>query len=233
MKRSSKETLEKLLLLHSQGLKNREIARKLDISHRTVAYHIVKNGLRANGAVGCKLDIINSDHAKCSRCFGVFPLKDWPTARDGKKYPYKLSYCRFCRKKQMYNRLNKYPESFMGDRLLKIKRRAKKENIEFNLTKDFLISLYKNQNGKCFYTDEILHLMNGQGRLQTGLSIDRVDNSKGYLIDNVVLCTSRFNTIKSNMTLEEIEKWMPPIYKKIQDWQRRGIFVFNCCQNYE
>lgn len=103
--------------------------------------------------------------------------------------------------------------------------------ITFDLTKDFLINLYDFQKGKCFYTDETLHLMNGKGRLPTGLSIDRVDNEKGYHADNVVLCTSRFNTIKSNMTLEEIRKWMPAIYEKIEEWRRRGVFVFNCCQH--
>jgi hypothetical protein len=72
--------------------------------------------------------------------------------------------------------------------------------------------------------------MNGKGRLSTGLSIDRVDNEKGYTIENVVLCTSRFNTIKSNMTLKEIEKWMPSIYERIRMWRRRGVFVFDCNQ---
>ncbi len=221
----------KLLELHKTGFKNRQIARELKLSHRTVAYHISKNGLRANGAVGCKLDIVDEFHIRCSRCKEVKLIKDWPMARDGQKYPYRLSYCHECRKKQMYERLNKNPESFMGDRFLKVKRRAKVEKVDFNITKEFLIDIYKKQHGKCFYTDEILQLTNGKGRLPTGLSIDRVDNSKGYIIGNIVLCTSRFNTIKSNMTLEEIEKWMPPIFYKIQEWRRRGIFVFNCCQH--
>lgn len=56
---------------------------------------------------------------------------------------------------------------------------------------------------------------------------------EGYTNDNVVLCTSRFNTIKSNMTIEEIEKYMPAIYKRIQMWRRRGIFVFDCNQSGE
>ena len=73
----------------------------------------------------------------------------------------------------------------------------------------------------------------GNGRNPNGLSIDRIDNSLGYSNENVVLCTSRFNTIKSNMTLEEIKKWMPPMYDRIQAWKRRGIFVFNCAQHDE
>jgi len=231
LKRSSQENRKKILELHTKGMKNREIARFLNITHRTVSHHIVKNGRRANGAVGCKLDVIDEFTARCSRCNEIKSLVDWPMAREGKKYPYRLSYCQACRKKQIYQRLNECPESFMGDRFNKVKRRAVIEKTDFNLTKEFLIQLYRSQKGLCFYTDEKLHLMNGKGRLPTGLSIDRVDNSKGYTIDNVVLCTSRFNTIKSNMSLEEIRKWMPSIYEKIEMWRRRGIFVFNCCQH--
>lgn len=233
MKRSSQEDRQHLLKLHAQGMKNREIARTLNITHRTVAHHISKHGLRANGAVGCKLELIDENHAKCSRCKEIKSLEDWPIARDKQKYPYRLSYCRLCRKKQMYRRLNISPETFMGDRFNKVRLRAKKNGVEFNLTKEYLIDLYKHQKGNCFYTDEHMTLMTGQGRKPTGISIDRIDPILGYSNDNVVLCTSRFNTIKSNMSLEEIEKWMPPIFEKIRMWRRRGIFVFNCCQHDE
>lgn len=233
MTKTSEDQIRKILSLHQDGLKNREIARYLGISHRCVGYYIGLNGRRANGAVGCKLDKVDDYNARCTRCKNIYPLKDWPIARDNKKYPYRLSYCRHCRKKQMYDRLNKNSESFMGDRFNKVKRRAKVEKVPFNLTKEFLINLYNYQKGLCFYTGEILHLTNGKGRLPSGLSIDRIDNSKGYNIDNVVLCTSRFNTIKNNMTLEEIKNWMPSMYEKIEMWKRRGIFVFDCNQSGE
>lgn len=223
--------IQMMLDLHKQGLTNRQIAKKIGVHHNTIGAHLKKIGINCNGWKGVRLEIIDDEHAKCSRCCEVKSLFDWPMAREGKKHPYRLSYCQLCRKKQMYLRLNACPESFMGDRFHKVKRRALVEKTEFNLTKEFVIQLYKSQNGLCFYTGETLHLMNGKGRLPTGLSIDRVDNSKGYTVDNVVLCTSRFNTIKSNMSLEEIKKWMPTIYEKIEEWRRRGIFVFNCCQH--
>lgn len=230
LKRSSPCQILHITQLHSTGLSNREIGKKIDLHHRTVGYHLKKNGLNPNGVIGKKLELVGENEAKCSRCEGIFSLQDWPMAREGKKYPYRLSYCNACRKKQMYKRLNDSPKSFMGDRFNKIRLRAIKEGTEFTLTKEHLIDLYDLQEGKCFYSDIKLTLMTGKGRLPTGISIDRVDNSKGYTNENIVLCTSRFNTIKSNLTMQEIEKYMPRIYKRIEIWRRRGIFVFDCNQ---
>jgi len=216
---------------HNKGLSNRHIASLLDIHHKTVAYHLNKLGLTANGVGPKKLELIDEENAQCSRCFKVYPLCDWPISREGSQYPYRLSYCKHCRKKQMYRRLNLSPESFMGDRFNKVRLRAKKDDVEFTITKQFLIDIYKYQKGNCFYTDTPMTLTTGEGRNPNGISLDRIDPSKGYSKENVVLCTSRFNTIKSNMSLEEIEKWMPPIYERITMWRRRGIFVFDCNQN--
>lgn len=37
-------------------------------------------------------------------------------------------------------------------------------------------------------------------------SIDRIDNTKGYTKDNIVICSWRANRLKNAMSLEEIEK---------------------------
>ena len=37
----------------------------------------------------------------------------------------------------------------------------------------------------------------------------------GYTKGNVVICTKKINICKSSLTMEEIKKWMPPLYKKI------------------
>lgn len=41
--------------------------------------------------------------------------------------------------------------------------------------------------------------------------IDRVDNTKGYTIDNVVSCCKYCNTAKSNHSIEEFSKWVADI----------------------
>lgn len=67
---------------------------------------------------------------------------------------------------------------------------------ECNLTPEFLDELYTKQEGKDFYT-----------RLPftdpTKISIDRIDSSKSYTTDNVVLTTIIINTMKNNLSIEE------------------------------
>ena len=70
------------------------------------------------------------------------------------------------------------------------KKRAKKSNIEFNLTENDCIPFYKT---KCRYC----------GNDIKGLGIDRVDNKKGYVLENIVPCCSKCNFMKH--TLNEID----------------------------
>ncbi len=46
------------------------------------------------------------------------------------------------------------------------------------------------------------------------ISFYRIDNSKGYIIGNVVLCLLKVNTAKGDFTLEEMRDWMPRWYEK-------------------
>lgn len=46
-------------------------------------------------------------------------------------------------------------------------------------------------------------------------SVDRVDNNKGYVRDNIVLVSFRANRIKSNATPEELRK-VADFYSKLE-----------------
>lgn len=70
------------------------------------------------------------------------------------------------------------------------------------LTIQELINLYNNQNGKCFYTGRQLELALSKDN-KNALSIDRMNSSKGYTIDNVVLCCSIVNVMKMDSSLED------------------------------
>lgn len=50
---------------------------------------------------------------------------------------------------------------------------------------------------KCYYTG--VPLIHGKN-----FSIDRVDNSKGYISNNLVACDTTFNQLKSNLSIEQI-----------------------------
>ena len=78
---------------------------------------------------------------------------------------------------------------------------AKRRNILFQIEKEFAISLYLSS---CCYCGASPCPVNG---------IDRVDNNKGYVVDNCVSCCNRCNEVKSNYSLEET---MEHVKKMIQ-----------------
>jgi hypothetical protein len=63
------------------------------------------------------------------------------------------------------------------------KKRAKKDNILFELTQNDCIAFYKTN---CYYCGDQIN----------GLGIDRVNNEKGYVLNNVVPCCSKCNFMK-------------------------------------
>ena len=87
----------------------------------------------------------------------------------------------------------KNPEYHMWDRA---KRRAKEKNLEFNLeVQDIIIP------EKCpvFNVPFIISRNN-----EYSPSLDRIDNSKGYIKENIQVISRKANTIKSNATYYEI-----------------------------
>lgn len=87
---------------------------------------------------------------------------------------------------------NQYYRTPAG-KLRKIRARAKKKNIDFNLTIEFYETLWGHPCHYCGTTMEV-----------TGL--DRKDNDKGYLTDNVVPCCYDCNTKKKFKSYETFLK---------------------------
>jgi len=85
--------------------------------------------------------------------------------------------------------------------------RAQNRNLEFNITVDFLKRLWNTQDGRCAVTFKLLHYGLGTGRHKDGISIDRVDSSRGYTKDNVRFICDAVNMMKNNMPDEELREW--------------------------
>lgn len=202
------------MLLHATGIKNREIARQLNVHHNTVSYWLNKNSLRAN-YFGQSIDIIDDEFARCRKCFLIKSLKEFQFGRKGKKYEYRFSYCNECRKKQVYLNLNGNIEKFLIDRFNRLKQRAKKLNIQCAISQNEFVKQYHNQNDLCFFTNIKLICEVGSRLHRDSLSIDKLIPENGYCTGNVVFTTHRINTCKCDLSLEEIKQWMPTWYKKI------------------
>ena len=94
----------------------------------------------------------------------------------------------------------KYFRSPKG-KLTKLKLRAKRANIPFNIKLPEYIEWVAKQNRLCHYCGNELNVNEGHKMLD-GDSIDRKDNNKGYFIDNIVLSCNKCNMIKGSWFTE-------------------------------
>lgn len=211
----AKIDLEMLKILHAQNKSNREIAVELGVHHRTVAYYLLKNNMPCNTA-NQSIEMVSDTEARCKKCGETKSINEFQFGRKGQKYEYKFSYCNKCRKKQIYLNLNNDVDKFLADRFNRLKRRAIKNNIICIISKKEFIEQYHKQNGLCFYTDIKMICEVGSELHRYSLSIDKIIPERGYINGNFVFTINKINTCKNDLSLEEIKKWMPNWFERIE-----------------
>lgn len=96
------------------------------------------------------------------------------------------------------------PDIEVARKLVNIHSSAQSRNLEFDLTFEYVKKLLEYTT--CFYTNVSFTEDGPHSR-----SFDRVDNNKGYVIGNVVACTTDINGKKNNLSIDEIVC----LYKKL------------------
>lgn len=91
-----------------------------------------------------------------------------------------------------------------------LKRNAKHRKIRVNITLKDIINLYKEQNGLCALTGRVMtHVSepkkegSNRNKHLNNISVDRIDSSKGYTVENIQLICSAENTFKQDKTMDE------------------------------
>lgn len=208
---------DQILLGHQHGLGNREIARHVGCHHRTVNYWLTKCGLPPNNPRGRPPERIDDEHSRCGKCGATVRNDEFALVRslvDGRR----LSSCRRCRYRRNKSALEGSPVRFFRDKESRLRQRCKRSSIENSLPTGHLLKLWSTQQGQCFYSETEMRLI--IGTIREAVSVDRVDSCRGYHPDNVVLCINRVNSVKQDLTLEELELWIPAWYQKIVEWRR-------------
>ena len=100
-------------------------------------------------------------------------------------------------------------EKLLQVRWLGAKSRAFKKGIDFTITLTDLELLRDRQNNKCYYTG--IEFNNDNSGV-TSISIDRIDSSGGYTIDNIRLVCTLVNKMKSDRTEEGFLNCVRDIY---------------------
>ena len=108
------------------------------------------------------------------------------------------SICKSCdniRCKEYYNKKFSSPDGFEF-RFRQWQKKAKDRNIPFELNLEDFVNIPR----ICHYTHQTLTLLPHK---PTTISLDRLDNKKGYTKDNVVFCCSFVNYMKRELTYDQ------------------------------
>ncbi len=141
-------------------------------------------------------------HARCKVCMSEFlKVSGWgvnnPEKRKLIQKKYNLSHKKELQERSIAWKMQSPFKAMLGT----YRQNAAKRNLILEITHIDLESLWEKQCGLCFYTK--LPMLKHYGSKES-VSIDRVDSSKGYLLDNVVLCRRQVNIMKNDATLEEL-----------------------------
>lgn len=95
-----------------------------------------------------------------------------------------------------------------------IKCKAKKKNILFEITIEYLWNLFLKQNKKCSYTNLDLKFATSRRiNPEQTASLDRIDSDKGYTKDNIQWVHKNVNYMKRSMSHNEFIKFCKLVSK--------------------
>ena len=88
-----------------------------------------------------------------------------------------------------------------------IRESAERRGIPFEISKEEFIQWFKENPQQCFYcgitAEEAQNMSDSMNSKAKRLTIDRLDNRKGYSLDNIVWCCYRCNAIKGDFSLQK------------------------------
>lgn len=198
--------------LVSRGLSSRQIGNRLDICNGTVIYWVKKLGLKLkqskndNGVRGPKLNLTG-------KTFGFLTVKEMVQDKNSKGHPYRaLCYCSNCGNENFLVMPRNIIEGFTtscGCRIDFYEKIKGKNSTQYTGYKDitgtywkriksrrghkhqFLINikeaytLYEKQGKKCALSNLPIKFGRSNYFIETTASLDRIDSTKDYTIDNV------------------------------------------------
>ena len=152
----------------------------------------------------------------CTRCkrkkpYNLFDRKS--ESKDGRK-----SWCKLCVAKHQkkiwsaYKRdkdhgsLSATPHKFLKHWLCNVKKSAR-HPLSPKVTLHYLMALWNFQKGKCAITNTRMTHLKGRGKVDTNISVDRINSSIQYEKGNLQLLCYRVNMMKSNMKTDNFLGW--------------------------
>lgn len=115
--------------------------------------------------------------------------------------------CIACRNSGKNKKMTESPYAYLNHLYSQLKYRRKKTH-DFTITNDYLHYLWRKHKGVCRYSGkQMTHIKDGTGYHLGNVSIDRIDNTKGYVKGNIALVCLAINMMKYTLELKELIEW--------------------------
>lgn len=165
---------------------------------------------------------------KCFKCKSFKPTDEFSknrSSKDGFSKLCKVCYSNYDSVKNGYkknsNALKTNLEEYLKYKHNYFKRKSKLKNIDFDLDMHTLYELYQKQNGKCYYTGiEIIH--NSGCFDYNSITVERLDSTKGYTKDNIVLAAFNINSFKGMMDENEFKIFLDKIIPNLIEYKNKN-----------
>lgn len=120
--------------------------------------------------------------------------------------------CGFCARKNFLGY-----EDISGSNFRRIEESAHKRGYEFKITPEYVWQIYLSQNKKCALSGVDLVFIRNQdkGSRQTA-SVDRINNSLGYIEGNIQIIHKKLQMVKNSMTMDELRLWCKLMYNHME-----------------
>lgn len=146
----------------------------------------------------------NEKHYSGGLCIACYRAKKYDKARKARQY-YQQHRQELIQKAIAYRKAHpdkKWKQPYIYKLLNRIRSRAKTRGIPFNLSiRDIHVPDVCPILGL-----PLVEKVREGGPSDCSPSLDRIDNSKGYVKGNVIVISQRANTIKGDATIEELQK---------------------------
>jgi hypothetical protein len=153
----------------------------------------------------CHPDLEHHAKGLCSSCYKKMQYNSDPEAAKQKHYQWTQ-----LNKEHIKEYSNKRKEADeIKNTFNEIKQRARKKNIQFDITIEYLRSIWTND---CPILG--ISMQFNKGRQENSFSVDRIDNTQGYINGNIIVISWRANRIKRDATIEELNK-LVEYFKKL------------------
>jgi hypothetical protein len=119
--------------------------------------------------------------------------------------------CKNCDKKYRATQAGLDQYSYMDKLFSKLRyevesghRRTSRADLTWHINQAHLYNCYHKQKGKCALSGQQMTWLTGQGRVDSNISLDRIDPTVGYEPDNIQLITYRCNIMKHDLCEAEL-----------------------------